>query len=218
MSRQTLQLDDRLHRYLTSRGVRESEALRQLREETGELSESNMQIAPEQGQFMAFLVDVTGAEHILEIGTFTGYSALWMARALGPDGRLRACDKCSEWAKMAKDYWEKAGVLDRIDLYLGLAEESMRDFLDDGEVFDFIFIDADKENYETYYELGLELLTSDGIIALDNTLWSGAVADPEDDRESTWAIRQINDRIRDDDSVNVSMVPIGDGLTLVTPV
>jgi caffeoyl-CoA O-methyltransferase len=214
MSSRSIGLDDAVQRYLTDVSIREPETLRRLRGETATLERSAMQISPEQGQFMALLVTLLGARRIVEIGTFTGYSALRMALALPPDGRIVACDVSEEWTLMARRYWEEAGVADRIDLRLGPATETLRSLQEQGEVFDLAFIDADKQNYDRYYEQCLDLVRPGGVILIDNVLWSGRVADPEVQDTETAAIRELNAKLRDDDRVDISMVPIGDGLTI----
>jgi predicted O-methyltransferase YrrM len=196
--------------------LREPPLLLRLREETMALPEAGMQIAPEQGQFMGLLVSITGARKILEIGTFTGYSALCMATALPPEGRLWACDVSTEWTRLAERYWAEAGVRDRIDLRLAPALETVRALEDAGEAltFDLVFIDADKENYGAYYEAALRLLKPGGLVIIDNTLWNGRVADTAANDASTLAIRAFNERLRDDLRVDLTLLPIGDGLTL----
>jgi predicted O-methyltransferase YrrM len=216
MSRSTIRVDDALLDYIQDVSVRETDVQRRLREETAELEQSNMQIAPEQGQFMQLLAELTGVERAIEIGTFTGYSALCIARALPEEGELIACDVSEEWTSMARRYWREAGVDDRIDLRLQPALETLETLLeaDGAATFDFAFIDADKSNYGRYYDHCLELVRTGGLIAVDNTLWGGSVVDPEDDSESTEAIRALNERIADDDRVTPSLVPIGDGVML----
>ena len=216
MSRKTLPLDDRLYDYLLRVSLREHEALRELRKRTGELEEANMQISPEQGQFMTLLVKLLGARSALEVGVFTGYSALCVALALPPDGTLIACDVSEEWTSVGREYWQKAGVADRIDLRIGPAAETLADLLRKGaqSTFDFAFIDADKLNYGEYYELCLQLLRPGGLVAIDNVLWDGKVADESYNDEETRAIAAFNRRVHADDRVDVSLVPIADGLTL----
>jgi predicted O-methyltransferase YrrM len=216
MSNFTIGLDETLRRYLVEHSVRETEVMARLRAETAEMPHAVMQITPEQGQFMALLIEILGARRALEVGTFTGYSALAVARALPPDGRLVACDVSEEYAAVARRYWADAGIADRIDLRLGPALETLKGLLEDGaaDSFDFCFIDADKSNYDGYYELALQLVRPGGLIAIDNVLWSGAVVDPDDQSDETRAIRALNDKIHADDRVSVSMLPIGDGLTL----
>jgi caffeoyl-CoA O-methyltransferase len=216
VSNRTISLDDRLYQYLLSVSLREQPVLRRLRQETSRLPNASMQIAPEQGQFMALLIKLTGARKVLEIGTFTGYSALTMALALPPNGRLVACDVSREWTTIAARYWAEAGVAARIDLRLAPALETTAMLLDAGEAltFDFAFIDADKERYADYYEAALLLLRPGGLIAVDNTLWNGRVANPAAQDADTLAIRAFNERLKDDLRIDLSLVPIGDGLTL----
>lgn len=217
MSNRTLSLNDRVYDYLLAVSVKEPDVLRQLREETAGIDFSEMQIAPEQGQFMALLVKLIRARRALEIGTFTGYSSISIASALPDDGELICCDDSEEWTAMAKKYWKLAGLEDRISLKLGDACETLQDLIVTGQAgaFDFIFIDADKQNYAQYYELSLQLLRESGLIAVDNTLWSGDVADPANLEPGTRAIRSFNEMLRQDQRVEISLVPIGDGLTLV---
>ncbi|HEY9538122.1 MAG TPA: class I SAM-dependent methyltransferase [Kiloniellaceae bacterium] len=196
--------------------MRESELQRRLREETAALPGAGMQIAPEQGQFMALLVELTGARRCLEIGTFTGYSALAVAQALPDDGRLVACDVNETTTAVARRYWREAGVAQKIDLRLAPARDTLDVLLAEGAAgsFDFVFIDADKANYDAYYEAALKLLRSGGLIAVDNVLWDGAVIDPAADDADTVAIRALNAKIATDQRVTCSMLPLGDGLTL----
>ena len=217
MSNRTLQIDDRLYAYLTEVSLRELPVLADLRKETATLAMASMQIAPEQGQFMAFLIKLMGAERCLEVGSFTGYSALVCAMALPAQGRLIALDSSEEWTDIARRYWRTAGVDAKIELRLGLAAESLRDLLDSGErgSFDFMFIDADKTGYRTYFDLGLELLRPGGVMAFDNVLWGGRVADPRVSDEDTVAIRELNRFLLELPDIDLSLVPIGDGLTLV---
>lgn len=217
MSNRTLSIDDRVYDYLLSVSLKESELLTQLREETAGIEFSEMQIAPEQGQFMALLVKLMGARRALEIGTFTGYSSVVIASALPEDGELVCCDDSEEWTSMARKYWQQAGLEDRINFKLGDASRTLQAMIDEGRegTFDFIFIDADKQNYPLYYELSLKLLRAGGLIAVDNTLWSGDVADPGNDEPGTRAIRRFNEMLRHDERVEISLVTIGDGLTLV---
>ena len=217
MSNRTLSIDDRVYDYLLSVSLKESDLLKQLRAETAAIEFSEMQIAPEQGQFMALLVKLIGARRALEIGTFTGYSSISIAAALPHGGELVCCDDSDEWTLMAKKYWQQAGLEDRIDFRLGDAGKTLQALIDEGQTgtFDFIFIDADKQNYPLYYELSLSLLRAGGLMAVDNTLWSGDVADPENMEPGTRAIRRFNDMLKQDERVEISLVPIGDGLTLV---
>ena len=216
MSKRTITLDDRLYDYLHAVSLREPALLAQLREETAALPEARMQISPEQGQFMAMLVRVMNAREILEIGTFTGYSALAMALALPPDGHIVACDVSAEWTAIGRRYWREAGVAERIELRLAPAIETLEALLADGgeDRFDFAFIDADKSGYHAYYEACLKLVRPGGLIVVDNTLWDGRVADDSVQDANTCAIRAFNAALHDDVRVDLSLVPIGDGLTL----
>ncbi len=217
MGNRTLSIDDRVYDYLLSVSLKESDLLAQLRMETAGIEFSEMQIAPEQGQFMAMLVKLMGARRALEIGTFTGYSSVVIATALPEDGELVCCDDSEEWTSMARKYWQQAGLEDRINFKLGDASKTLQAMIDEGRegTFDFIFIDADKQNYPLYYELSLKLLRAGGLIAVDNTLWSGDVADPGNDEPGTRAIRRFNEMLKQDQRVEISLVTIGDGLTLV---
>ena len=216
MSNRTITIDDRLYEYLLGVSLREPNVLARLRAETMKLPRAGMQISPEQGQFMALLLKLMGARLVLEIGTFTGYSALAMALALPADARLVACDVSEEWTATARRYWKEAGVDARIELRLAPALQTLRDLLEAGSAgsFDLIFIDADKGNYLAYYEAGLDLLRPGGLIAVDNTLWDGRVADAAVNDDDTRAIRAFNAALHDDARVDLSLVPIGDGLTL----
>jgi len=216
MSNKTTALDDRLHDYLLRHSLREPALLRELREETAQLPERNMQIAPEQGQFMGLLLQLMGARRCIEVGTFTGYSTLAMAQALPEDGRVLACDVSREWTYMGRRYWERAGLAERIELVLAPANETLAQALEAGGAgqWDFAFIDADKPAYPEYFELCLELLRPGGLIAIDNTLWDGKVAEPAVADEDTQAIRSFNEQLHQDERVDLSLVPIGDGLTL----
>ncbi len=216
MSYRPTPLTEDLHRYLLEVSLREPALLARLREETARRGDAGMQISPEQGQFMALLIELTGAKRVLEIGTFTGYSALSMALALPPDGRIIACDVEPETTAVAQRYWAEAGVAEKIDLRLAPALDTLDGLLAAGaaESFDFAFIDADKENYEAYYERCLALLRQGGLLAIDNVLWNGAVADPAARDSDTEAIRALNLRLREDPRISLSMVPISDGLSL----
>jgi caffeoyl-CoA O-methyltransferase len=216
MSNRSTPLTDTLHQYLLDVSLREPDVLRRLREATAELPEHNMQIAPEQGQFMQLLLKMMNARQVIEIGTFTGYSALAMAQALPADGRLLACDYNEEWIAMARPYWEEAGVADRIETRIAPAADTLATLLEQGRqgVFDFAFIDADKTGYDNYYEGCLELIRPGGVIAVDNTLWHGRVADDPDPSEDTRALRAFNRKLHSDERVDLSLVPIGDGVTL----
>jgi caffeoyl-CoA O-methyltransferase len=216
MTRRSISLTDELYDYLVRVSVREPAVLRRLREETAELEQAQMQIGPEQGQLMALLLELMGARRVLEIGTFTGYSALVMALSLPEDGRIVACDTSEEWTRVARRYWAEAGVAHKIDLRLAAAAETLGALLAEGRAgtFDFVFIDADKSGYDTYYERALELLRPGGLIAIDNVLWSGRVADAAETEDDTVALRELNAKLKDDERVSLSLVPIGDGVTL----
>jgi predicted O-methyltransferase YrrM len=216
MSNKYTALDERLYEYLQAVSLREHEALRRLREETAGMERAGMQIAPEQGQLMQLLVRLLGARKTLEVGVFTGYSSLAVALALPADGRVVACDVSEEWTRVARRYWREAGVEDKIDLRLAPALETLDRLLAGGQAgtFDFAFIDADKANYEAYYERALELVRAGGLVAIDNVLWSGLVADPAATDEDTEAIRALNLKLRDDERVALSLLPVADGLTL----
>lgn len=217
MSKRSIELTEPLYRYLLEHSLREPSVLRQLREQTAQMAEANMQIAPEQGQFMRLLVQLTGALRAIEIGTFTGYSALCIAEGMGPDGHLVCCDTSVEWTDIAKPYWQEAGVDERIDLRIAPAAETLDVLLADGQAgtFDFAFIDADKTGYDDYYEHLLLLLRAGGLIVVDNVLWDGAVADPSDTSADTVALRAFNKKLHGDERVELSMIPVADGLTLV---
>ena len=217
MSTRTLNLTDPVYQYLLDHSLREPAPLRQLREEMALDPASNMQISPEQGQFMQLLVRLSGARRVLEVGVFTGYSSTAVALALPDGGQLVACDLSKEWTDIARRYWQKAGVEKKIQLQLAPAMATLQSLIDKGESgqFDFAFIDADKANYVTYYELCLELLRPGGLLLIDNVLWGGRVADNTDQTEDTRAIRELNDRVHKDLRVEISMLPVGDGLTLV---
>ena len=216
MSSRTIVLNDALYEYLLSVSLREPDVLCRLREETAKMPQHNMQISPEQGQFMALLVELTGARKCLEVGTFTGYSTLSVALALPEDGQIVACDISEEFTSRAKPYWQEAGVAGKIDLRLGPALETLDALIADGEsgAFDFAFIDADKVNYQGYFQRALDLIRRGGLILVDNVLWSGAVVDPARDDEDTEAIRAFNQARAGDPRISLSLVPIGDGLTL----
>jgi predicted O-methyltransferase YrrM len=216
MSNRTIPLDERLHGYLLAHSVREGDVKRRLRESTSSLDRGGMQISPEQGQFMGLLVELIGARQVIEIGTFTGYSALCMAEAMPADGVLICCDLSDEWTGIARGFWREAGVEERIDLRLAPALETPDALLAQGGAgqFDMAFVDADKANCINYYDRCLELVRTGGLILFDNTLWGGRVADPEDQDEDTRAIRALNDQLLGDQRVTLSLVPIGDGLTL----
>jgi predicted O-methyltransferase YrrM len=217
MTTRTLGITPNLYDYLLSVSLREPEILTQLRQETALQPMGRMQIAPEQGQFMALLVQLLGAKKTLEVGVFTGYSSLIVALALPAEGKLVACDINEEFTAIAQRYWQKAGVDNKIDLHLAPALETLDKLLVAGEAetFDFAFIDADKSNYDNYYERSLQLIRSGGVIAIDNVLWSGKVANPEIQDNRTKKIRAFNHKLLQDQRITLSLIPIGDGLTLV---
>tara|TARA_Y100001949_G_scaffold120900_1_gene102828 strand:- start:308 stop:970 length:663 start_codon:yes stop_codon:yes gene_type:complete len=216
MSTATIMLDKKLREYLLNVSVKESEILRELREETAQMEYSAMQISPEQGAFMSFLVELIQAKRTLEIGVFTGYSALVVAMALSEDGIVTACDVSEEWANVGMKYWKKAQVEDKIDLRIAPALKTLDQLLSEGKqgTYDFAFIDADKIEYQGYFDKSLELLRIGGLIAIDNVLWGGSVIDDSIQDSSTKAIREFNENLSSDPRVSISMVPIGDGLTL----
>lgn len=216
MSNRTLNLNEAVYKYLLEHSLRESPLLKQVREETAALEMARMQISPEQGQFLNLLIRLIGARQVIEIGVFTGYSTLCMAEALPADGHLIACDINKEWTDMARDYWQQAGVQEKIELVLSPADKTLRGLIEKGRSnsFDFAFIDADKSNYLTYYEQCLDLVRRGGMIAIDNTLWGGDVAVPDVNDGDTRAIRDLNDTLHGDPRVDISLLPIGDGLTL----
>lgn len=217
MSNQTINLDPSLSRYIQSVTLRESPEMRDLREATLKLDDYMMQIAPEQGQFMAFLVNLMGARNCIEVGTYTGYSALAVALALPEEGRLIACDVSTDFTDVGKPFWQRAGVSDRIDLRIGPALNTLDKLIESGESeqFDFAFIDADKVSYSAYVERCYTLLRPGGVIAIDNVLWGGSVADASVDDEATVALRTLNAALHKDTRFDITMLPIGDGLTLL---
>ncbi len=219
MSNRTIQVDDRLYTYLLDNSLREDALLRRLREETARNPMSMMQISPEQGQFMALLAELVGAKNAIEVGTFTGYSAISVARVLKPGGKLICCDISDEYTSVARRYWTEAGLADRIELRLAPATETLDELIAKGRAgtIDFAFIDADKESYDAYYERILRLLRPGGLVTIDNVLWDGKVADPkvrDADDVDTAAIRALNKKLAKDERVALSLIPIGDGLTL----
>ncbi len=216
MSNRTINLTDTVYDYLLQHSLREDEIARALRESTAAHEWARMQIAPEQGQFMALQAELLGARRGIEIGTFTGYSALCLARALGADGRLVCCDVSAEWTAIGIPFWERAGVRERIDLRIAPALDTLAALLAEGGRgrYDLAFVDADKTNYANYYDACLQLLRPGGLLMFDNTLWGGSVADAADQDADTVAIRALNDRLHADPRVSMSLVPIGDGLTL----
>ncbi|HEY6079980.1 MAG TPA: class I SAM-dependent methyltransferase [Polyangiaceae bacterium] len=216
MSVATISMTAELRSYLLATSVHESEILRRLREETAGLPDGGMQISPEQGQLLSLLVKLVGARRALEVGVFTGYSSLVVALALPADGRLVACDVSREWTDVAGRYWREAGVDSKIELHLRPALATLDELLDSRQAgsFDFAFIDADKAGYLDYYERCLALLRPGGLVAVDNVLWGGAVADASNQQASTCSIRALNAHIAADPRVSASLVPIGDGLYL----
>lgn len=220
MSRHSINLTPELERYVLSHSLHEPSLLARLREETARLSQANMQISPLQGQFMSMLTKLTGAKRALEVGTFTGYSALIVAWAMPEDGQLIACDVSEEWTSIARRYGEEAKVSHKIQLKLGPALETLDALIAQGQQgsFDLAFIDADKLNYARYYERALTLLRPGGLVLIDNVLWSGSVADPQVQDEDTQAIRALNALLHKDKRVELSMLPIGDGLSIVRKV
>lgn len=216
MASRTLNITDELYQYILNHSVREPELFARLRVETAELPQSMMQISPDQGQFMRLLVELIGAKKTLEVGTFTGYSALSVASALPEDGMVYACDVSEEWTSIGRKYWVEAGVDHKITLTIAPAADTLAGLIADGHsgTFDFAFIDADKSNYDTYYEHALTLLRSGGLIAVDNVLWGGSVNNPDKTDDDTMALKAINKKLHSDDRVNISMVTIGDGLFL----
>jgi predicted O-methyltransferase YrrM len=215
MSRRTLEVDDELYAYLLRHGLREDPAQTALREATARHPHAGMQISPEQGQFMALLVKLTGTRRAIEIGVFTGYSALTVALALPDDGYLLACDISAEYTRVGKPFWAQAGVAHKIALRIAPAGETLDGRLAAGEAgsYDFAFIDADKTGYDGYYERCLQLLRPGGLIGIDNVLWAGAVARPAEDPD-TAALQALNRKLHGDARIDLSMLPIGDGLTL----
>lgn len=216
MSNQSIGLSAALYNYMLSVSLREHPVLTALRQHTASHAMSQMQISPEQGQFMALLVRLANVRKALEIGVFTGYSALAVALALPPGGRLVACDVSEDDTAIAREFWQKAGVEDKIDLRIAPAQETLQQLIEAGEsgTFDFAFIDADKSNYDTYYEQALLLVRAGGLIAIDNVLWYGRVADPDVTDNRTRRIRALNEKLHRDQRIELSLLPVGDGLTL----
>lgn len=216
MSSQTLVMTPSIYRYYTTHGFRPHPLLAALSQETQQLEANGMQICPEQGALMQLLVKLSGARKCLEVGTFTGYSALCIALALPEDGQLIACDVNQEWTEIAQRHWQEAGVAHKISLRLAPALTTLTQLIEQGQsnTFDFIFIDADKANYSAYYDLAVQLARPGGMVAVDNVLWYGRVADAADTSNQTTNIRLLNQKILDDARVDMCMLPIGDGLTL----
>jgi predicted O-methyltransferase YrrM len=207
-------LPKKISRYIAEHAVREREILRELRAATASLPNAGMQIGADQGQFMALLVQAIGARNCLEIGTFTGYSALAVALAIPDNGRIVCCDISEEWTAIGRPFWKKAGVDRKIDLRIGPALQTLDELREEKQIFDFVFIDADKTNYANYYGACLPMLRPGGILAVDNTLWSGWVADRGHHDDDTVALRKFNDKLHADDRVEIALLPLGDGVTL----
>jgi caffeoyl-CoA O-methyltransferase len=216
LSKLNTEVTPELGDYIQRVSLRELPILARLREETATNPMSGMQVSPEQGQFLAFVARLTGAGHALEVGVFTGYSSLSVALAMPEDGHIVACDVSEEWTSVARRYWREAGVERKIELQLRPAIETLRRLISDGRqnTFDFAFIDADKANYQAYFDSAVELVRPGGLIVVDNVLWHGQVIDPAVQDEDTVAIRHFNQRLQTDDRVHITLVPIGDGLTL----
>ena len=214
MSPRAPEMSKRLHDYVLSQGLREHPVLRELRVLTDDLPEASMRSSAEQMQLLALLIELTGAKRVLEIGCFTGYGSLAMALALPPEGRVVTLDVNEHWPAIGRRHWERAGVAGRIELRVGLAADSLEQLAAEGAVFDLAYVDADKKLYDTYYERALALVRPGGIIAIDNVLWSGAVADPADQDHQTLVLRALNAKVRDDARVASVLLPVGDGVLL----
>ena len=216
MSNRTIAITESIYQYLCDHSLREDPILKDLRDHTYDMEERAMQIAPEQGQFMQMLVKLIGAKNTIEVGVFTGYSSLAIALALPEDGRIVACDVNPQYTSVAEKFWVSAGVREKIDLRIGPAKDTLLGLINGGftGTFDFAFIDADKINYDHYYELCLQLIRPGGLITVDNVLWGGAVSDDAINDVDTNAIRALNDKLHQDKRIDLSLVPVGDGLTL----
>ena len=214
MSPRAPEMSDRLHDYVLRQGLREHPVLRELRLLSDGLPEASMRSSAEQMQLLGFLIELLGARRVLEIGCFTGYGALAMALALPPDGRVVTLDVNEHWPAIGRSHWERAGVADRVELRIGLALDSLDGLTAEGAAFDLAYVDADKKLYDTYYERALALVRPGGVIALDNILWGGAVADPDDDERQTEILRALTTKIRDDPRVSPVLLPVGDGVLL----
>ena len=216
MSIRNFYLDENIYEYILNNSLRDLPILKKLRDETRKMPDGRMQISSDQGQFMGFLVKLTNTKKIIEVGTFTGYSSLVMALALPENGQILSCDISEEYAAVARRFWQEAGVSNKIQLLLGLAEETLVELIQNGEAgtFDMAFIDADKVNYKIYYENCLDLLRPGGLILIDNVLWSGKTANPDETDDDTVAIRELNLFVHNDKRVDLSLLPVGDGLTL----
>lgn len=216
MSAITYALTPEIRQYLHAFGTRENDLQKRLREETSKMEDAEMQISPEQGQFMQLLVKLMGAKRCIEVGVFTGYSTLCTALALPPDGKIIACDISEQWTAIGRRYWQAADVAHKIDLRLAPAVDTLQQLLEQGQEqqFDFAFIDADKTGYDSYYEYCLQLIRPGGLIVIDNTLWEYKVADPNIVDANTNAIQALNAKLRNDERVEISLLPLGDGVTL----
>jgi len=216
VSKLNTQVTPEMGDYIRDITLRELPILARLREETAANPQSGMQVSPEQGQYLALMARLIGARRTLEVGTFTGYSALVVAMALPEDGQIIACDINKEWTDIARRYWDEAGVAHKINLRLGPAVETLQALLAGGGkgTFDFAFIDADKSNYQSYFDSAVELIRPGGLIAVDNVLWHGRVIDPAEQDRDTLAVREFNRKLHTDARVEISLVPMGDGLTL----
>ena len=216
MSNRTIAITETIYQYLCDHSLREDPILKDLRDHTYAMEERAMQIAPEQGQFMKMLVKLIGAKNAIEVGVFTGYSSLAIALALPEDGRIVACDVNPQYTSVAEKFWVSAGVREKIDLRIGPAKDTLLELINAGltGTFDFAFIDADKINYDHYYELCLQLIRPGGLITVDNVLWGGAVSDDTINDVDTNSIRALNDKLHQDERIDLSLVPVGDGLTL----
>lgn len=216
MPKNQLAMTEELYGYVVGHSLRESEAARRLREETEALKMSAMASPPEQSQFLGLLARLMGAKRCIEVGAFTGYTTLWLAESLPQDGVVVCCDVTSEWLAIGARHWEAAGVTDRIDVRIGPAIRTLQALLDDGmaNLFDLVFVDADKESYGAYYELGLRLVRPGGVVAIDNVLWGGSVVNPANQGRDAVAVRAVNAQVFKDDRVHMCMLPVGDGLTL----
>jgi predicted O-methyltransferase YrrM len=215
MTRVSYGLDATIRDYLLSNQPPEHPLLAELRELTATMTKSRMQISPEQGHFLSFLIRLMDARRVLEVGTFTGYSSLCMALTLPEDGRIVACDTSKEWTDVARRFWAKAGVVDKIELRLGAAVDTLKSLIEEGRQFDFAFIDANKEDYEAYYESSLQLVRAGGLIAIDNALRDGRVADPSETALSVTAVRDLNAKIAKDERGDRVLIAVGDGMMLV---
>ena len=215
MTRVTYGLDETIRAYLLENQPNEHALLAELREFTATVTRSRMQISPEQGHFLTFLIRLTGARRVLEVGTYTGYSSICMALAMPPDGRIVACDNSAEWTDVAKRFWKKAGLAGRIELRLGGALDTFEDLIKERQEFDFVFIDANKEDYDSYYESSLKLVRPNGLIVIDNMLRDGRVADPSETELSITAVRDLSAKIAKDERGDRVLLTVGDGMTLV---